>query len=187
MSLACRSNTRQHSPPTFRQCRWYCLLSRSSFDAGIDAQFEERKCKRISPTARFLGVRGYTSTLGFFLAIVRSRSAALVGFRRPCSQLSTAFRLTFRNDAKLAWVACNLNLIFLISTGLSGFGLGRTSVTRKSTLCPFSKARASVKDRCSSLKIFTFLAMLDFLCFLFDRCYHCPHGCPLLGGQVLVG
>src|SRR2546429_1777104 len=53
----------------------------------------------------------YRRAAGFFLAIARSRSAVLCGRREPCSQLCTAFGLTQRKCANMAWLACRLSQI----------------------------------------------------------------------------
>jgi hypothetical protein len=47
----------------------------------------------------------YRRAAGFFLAIARSRSAVFCGRREPCSQLCTAFGLTQRKWANIAWLA----------------------------------------------------------------------------------
>src|SRR6266481_561717 len=72
--------------------------------------------------------------VGFFLAIVRSRSAVLCGRREPCSQLCTAFGLTQRKCANTAWLACRLSRICRISCGLRTLGGAGISFTRKSSL-----------------------------------------------------
>src|ERR1700736_4039825 len=95
------------------------------------------------------------SAAGFFLAIIRSRSAVLCGRREPCSQLCTAFGLTQRKCANTTWLACRLSRIRRISAGLSVAGGAGICVTRKSTVCPRSYAKALASDCRISSEIVT--------------------------------
>src|SRR4029077_3278893 len=89
--------------------------------------------------------------------------------RVPCSQLSTAFALTFRNRAKRAWLAFRDFLIRRISRGQKLRGGGGSSVTLRSPRSPFSYRSASFRAASSSantLIFFFVLAISDSLGFL---------------------
>src|SRR5450755_3661662 len=97
-----------------------------------------------------------------------SLSVAWRGSRIPCSQLSTAFELTFSNRASNAWLALRAARSARISAGFSGFGRAGSSVLRRSR--PVFVAFAAAVSGCWPCFFFPF-----FLSFLLTSHPLMPH------------
>src|ERR1019366_2153138 len=75
-------------------------------------------------------------------AMCNSFNVAWRGSRIPCSQLSTAFELTFSKRASNAWLAFRLARRARMSAGFSGLGRGGNADLRRSRL-PFADFAAA--------------------------------------------